>query len=290
VTAIEDLDTNQSFDNYWRNETRNYTTRAISYSPNYRELRGTADYRIEYGVLAAQYPETTQLRLAASHQPIIGDMDDDSRTEITLVLVDGELQQISPDTETVIPDRVTDSTTVTITNATNTSSITLELPTGLPEETWNTTNPDGILYDADADDRPDVDNVSVAGGIAEIQLNATAEDGTPRAYDLVVHKVDVGINATAPTPRYLRNVSYDGTNATFEVRDEFNDIVDRPVDGWVYNSSNNETAEDDFEILDGERTYNTSDIADDSICFTMREDVENATAYETIAINNGCPA
>ena len=284
VTAVEDPDTNQSFDNYWRNETRNYTTRAISYSPNYRELRGTADYRIEYGVLAAQYPENTQLNIAESHQPIIGDTDDDGVTEIEIVLVDGELQTVSPDTKPVIPDRVTDSTTIAVTNATNTSSITLDLPTGLSNATWNTSNPDSILYD-----QPTVDNVTVTeDDIAEIQLNATTEDGSPRVYELTLHKVDLGINATAPTPHYLRNVSYNGTHATFQVRDEFNDRVDRPVDGWVYNSSNNETAEDDFEIIDGERTYDTTGLTDSSLCFTIDEAEVNTTAVETIDIDGGC--
>ena len=278
VTAIEDLDTNQSFDNYWRNETRNYTTRAITYSPNYRELHGTADYRLEYGVLAAQYPETTQLRLADSHQPIIGNTDDDARTEINLVVVDGDLQKISPNTETVIPERVTESTTVRVTNATNTSSLTLALPTGLSNATWDTSNPDGILYN-----RPSVENVTVNGGVAEIQLDGGSE------YDLTLHKVDIGINTTAPTPRYLRKVSYNGTHATFEVRDEFNDRVDRPVDGWVYNSSTNETAADDFEVVDGKRTHNMTEL-NSSLCFTIEEDVVNATASETIDINDGCPA
>jgi len=290
VTAVEDTGTNQSFDNYWRNETRNYTTRAITYSPNYRELSGTADYRIEYGALAAQYPETTQLRLADSHQPIVGDIDDDGVTEINLVVVDGDLQKVSPDTETVIPERVTDSKTVTVTNATNTSSITLELPTGLPAANWNTSNPDSMLYDVQEDDRPNVDNVTVDGGVAEIQLNATAEDGSPREFDLVLHKVDVGLNATAPTPTYLRNVSAPGTNVTFEVRDAFNDRVDRPVDGWVYNSSNNETAEEAFDIENGRYTTDTAGLSEDSVCFTIEEDVVNATAYETIDINGGCPS
>jgi len=278
VTAVEDRDTNQSFDNYWRNETRNYTTRAITYRPNYRELRGTADYRLEYGVLAAQYPEETQLRIAESHHPIIGDTDDDGVTEIEVVVVDGELRQVSSDTESVIPERVTDASTVRVTNATNTSSLTLALPTGLSNATWNTSNPDGILYN-----RPSVENVTLNGDVAEIQLDGGS------AYDLTLHKVDVGINATAPTPRYLRKVSYNRTHATFEVRDEFNDRVDRPVDGWVYNASTNETPADDFEIIDGKRTHETTGL-DSSLCFTIEEDVVNATASETIHINDGCPA
>ena len=285
VTAVEDPDTNQSFDNYWNNTTRRYDTQAITYSPNYRELRGTADYRLEYGVLAAQYSdsEITQPRIADSHQPIINDTDDDTVTEITLVVIDGDLQQISPDTEPVIPDRVTDSTTIRVTNATNTSSITLRLPTGLSKAMWNTSNPNSILYN-----QPAVADISVNGGVAEIQLDAITEDGSARPYDLTLHKVDVGINATAPTPHYLRNVSYNGTHATFGVRDEFNDRVDRPVDGWVYNGSNNETAEDDFEIIDGQRTYNTTGLSDSSLCFTIEEDEVNASAYETIDINGGC--
>lgn len=266
VTAVEDPDTNRSFDNYWRNETRNYTTRAITYSPNYRELRGTADYRLEYGVLAAQYPETTQLRLADRHHPVV------DGTEIDLVLVDGDLQEISPDTETVIPERVTDTTTITITNATNTSSITLDLPTELPAENWNTSNPDSVLYN-----EPNVDDVSVANGNVSIQLDNSTD------YELTLHKVDIGSGTTEPEPTYIRNVSYDGTESTFQVRDEYNDLADETVEVSVYNATYNVTR--NVSVVGGEHALTPTG---DECGVSLDPDVVNATAYERLNITDTC--
>jgi hypothetical protein len=266
VTAIEDPGTNNSFDNFWRNETRNYTTRAITYSPNYRELRGTAEYRIEYGILAAEYPELTRLRLADRHEPII------DRTEINIIMFDGELQEVSPDTESVIPERVTESTTITVTNATNTSSLTLELPTGLTEDNWNTSNPDSVLYN-----QPNVDNVSVNGGIATVQL-----DGT-KNYSLTLHKVDIGSNPTEPSPTYIRNVSYDGTNATFQIRDEYNDHIDETVEVGIYNTSYqvNET----ISVSDGQHTF----VPDPDDCgVSLRSNVSKTEPYERLNITGRC--
>lgn len=274
VTAVEDPAVDDSFDNFWRNETRNYTTRAITYSPNYRELRGTADYRIEYGILAAQYPDLTRLRLADRHEPII------DGTEINLVMIDGELREISPDTVSVIPQRVTgseltgESTTVTVTNATNTSAVTLELPTGLGEANWNESNPGSVVYD-----EPNVDNVSVNGGVAEIQLNGS------KNYELTLHKVDIGTDATPPEPTYIRNVSYDGTDSTFQIRDEYNDPVDETVEVSVYNTTENVTR--NISVVDSERTFEP-DTSANECGVSLDTDVVNATDYERLNITGSC--
>lgn len=281
VTAVEDPDTNQSFDNYWRNETRNYTTRAITYSANYRELTGTADYRIEYGVLAAQYPSTTQLRLADSHQPIVSDMNkDDKEAEIDLVLVDGDLQKISPDTEPVIPQRVTDSTRINVTNATNTSSITLDLPTGLPAENWNTSNPDSMLYE-----QPAVDNVTVNERNVSVQLNSSFD------YNLTLHKVDVGSAATEPEPTYIRNVSYDGTESTFQVRDEYNDLADETVKVSVYNTTGGTyNITRNISVLEGVHTFEPNDPTgvDDECGVSLLTNVSNTSVYERLNVTDSC--
>lgn len=268
VTAVQNPDTNQSFDNYWANETRNYTTQTITYQPNYREYRGAADYRIEYGILAALYDETTELRLAERHEPVI------DGTNISIVVFDGELQEIDSETTTVIPERVTDTTTINVTNATNTSAITLELPTGLTEANWNTSNPDSALYNETA-----VDNVSVSGGVAEIQLNGTMN------YSLTLHKVDVGAGATPPEPTYLRNRSYDGSAVTFQIRDAFNDRVDEQVTIWPYNSTENVTDPDGFEVENGETSYT---LTGTECGVSLEEDVPNATSYERINVTDAC--
>lgn len=267
VTAISNPETNQSFDNYWNNETRSYTTQAITYQPNYRELRGTADYRIEHGILAAEYPETTQLRVADNHQPIIED------NEISLVVLDGTLQSIDVDTESIIPERVTDSTKITVTNDSNTGPITLELPTGLTEDNWNTSRNNSVLYGQN-----NVENVSVSGGTAEIQLNGSQN------YTLNLHKVDVTADTTDPVPTYLQNVSYDGSDVSFRIRDEFNDQVDESVSVWVFNATRSLKR----EIDDGNGTVTLSD-SDNDCGVSLEEDVGDATSYETINVTDSCP-
>jgi len=265
VTAISNPDTSQSFDNYWNNETRSYTTRAITYRPNYRELRGTADYRIEYGILAAQYPEITQLRIADNHQPII------EGNEISLVVFDGELQSVDVDTESVIPERVTESTDITVTNDSNTGPITLELPTGLSEDNWNTSRNSSILHG-----EKNVENVSVSGGTAKIRLNGTKE------YTLTLHKIDLTADATAPSPTYLQNDSYDGNDLSFQIRDEFNDPVEESVSVWVFNSTRSLEREVDGGA--GTVTLSSSDCG-----VSLEEDVGDAAPYETINVTESCP-
>ena len=281
VTSVTHPDTNQSFDNYWDNSTRTYTTQAITYSPNYRELRGTADYRIEYGMLAALYDESnvTELRLAENHHPIVTDDDEtDGVADIDLVLIDGDLQSVDTDAESVIPERATESTEVTVTNGSHDGPITLKLPTELPADTWELGRNSSVF-----DDTEYVENVSVSDGNTTIQLNGTEEDGSPREYNLTVHKVDVGSGATEAEPRYLQNVSYDDPTLNFTVRDRFNDPVEEEVDVWVSNETGpiikNSTS--DSQI----KSVNISVI--DDPCGVVLND-EFGESYEQINVTGAC--
>ncbi|WP_253738907.1 hypothetical protein [Halohasta salina] len=272
VTAV--TDTNQSFDNYWDNTTRSYEAQAITYSPNYRVLRGTADYRIEYGMLAAEYDEsnTTELRLAENHQPIIdGD-------EIELVVIDGDLQSVDTDAESVIPERVTESTEIEVTNDSNTGLITLELPTGLGEEQWNTTDPDDILHS-----EQEVENVSVNDGNATIRLNSSTN------YTLTIHKVDVGSGPTEPEPTYLQNVSYSGTDLKFKIRDRFHDPVDEGVDVWVFNASGDVDEKSTAELENPASNRSVRLTGVDSPCgIALDDNIGTTEAYERINATGAC--
>ena len=275
VTSVTHPDTNQSFDNYWDNSTRTYTTQAITYSPNYRELRGTADYRIEYGMLAALYDESnvTELRLAENHHPIInGD-------EIELVVIDGDLQSVDTDAQSVIPERVTESkTTIEVANGSNTGPITLELPTELNEDHWNTSDPEDILNDQDH-----VENVLVSDGNATIRFNGS------ETYELTIHKVDVGSDATNPEPTYLQNVSYSGSDLEFKIRNEFNDPVEESVDVWVFNASGSvdEKSTTELEKLENNRSVRLTGV--DSPCgIALDDDIGTTTAYERINATGDC--
>jgi len=259
VTSVTNRDTNQSFDNYWDNSTRGYETQAITYSPNYRELRGTADYRIESRVRAAVYDESnvTELRLAEGHQPIVADEDeDDDMAAINLVLIDGDLQAVDSDAQSVIPERVTESTTITVENDSNTGPITLELPTGLREDNWNTSQKDSILHQP-------YENGSVESVTFDQDENtATATLNGSMEYNLTLHKVDVGSGATDPEPTYLRNRSFDDSTLelSFEVRDKFNDRVEESV-YWVFNG----TPEDAIKqnVTDGKETVTLDGVSNE---------------------------
>ncbi|MFO7833659.1 MAG: hypothetical protein R6V31_06295 [Halohasta sp.] len=275
VTAV--TDTNQSFDNYWNNSTRTYETQALTYSPNYRELRGTADYRIEYGILAALYNEsnTTELRLAEGHQPII------DGNEINLVVIDGELQSVDTDAQSVIPERVTNETTIEVENDSNTGPITLELPTALGEDHWNESDPDGMLYEQE-----NVENVSVSDENATIRLKGKKE------YKLTVHKVNVGSDAAEPEPTYLRNRSFDDSSLELkvDVRDQFNNRVDEPVDVWLFNGTPEDAVEDE---IDGKKTITLSDeltFGDDERCGVALVDPDEETPepHQEINMTGAC--
>ena len=278
VTSVTHPDTNQSFDNYWDNSTRTYEAQAITYSPNYRVLRGTADYQIEYGMLAAEYDEsnTTELRLAEGHQPIVTDEDEtDGVSDINLVLIDGDLQSVDTDTESVIPERATESTEVTVTNGSNDGPITLELPTELPADSWEPGRNESIF-----DDDEYAKNVSVSGGTATIQLNRS------KTYNLTIHKVDVGAGASEPEPTYLQNSSYSGSDLEFKIRDQFNDPVEESVDVWVFNGSGavaeNSTGKSRIKksvALDG---------VDDPCGIALDDDIGSTVAYERINATEAC--
>ena len=275
VTSVIHPDTNQSFDNYWDNSTRTYTTQAITYSPNYRELRGTADYRIEYGMLAALYDESnvTELRLAENHHPIInGD-------EIELVVIDGDLQSVDTDAQSIIPERVTESkTTIEVENGSNTGPITLELPTELTDDHWNTTDPEDILSE-----QGNVENVSVNGGTATIRLNGS------ETYELTIHKVDVGSSASEPEPTYLQNVSYSGSDLEFKIRNEFNDPVEESIDVWVFNASGSVDEKSTTELEEPENNRSVRLTGVDSPCgIALNDDIGTTTAYERINATGAC--
>ena len=275
VTSVTHSDTNQSFDNYGDNSTRTYTTQAITYSSNYRELRGTADYRIEYGMLAALYDESnvTELRLAENHHPIInGD-------EIELVVIDGDLQSVDTDAQSIIPERVTESkTTIEVENGSNTGPITLELPTELTDDHWNTSDPEDILSE-----QGNVENVSVNGGTATIRLNGS------ETYELTIHKVDVGSSASEPEPTYLQNVSYSGSDLEFKIRNEFNDPVEESIDVWVFNASGSVDEKSTTELEEPENNRSVRLTGVDSPCgIVLDDDIGTTTAYERINATGAC--
>ena len=252
---------NGSFDTFWNGTTRSYATRAISYEPRYRELDAAPRYRLEHGVLAARHDSAASIEMATNRQPVVDD------TEISLLVVDGELAATGIDTESVVIERVTDATTVEIDNSGG--PIRLRLPTQLPAATWR----DTIL-----DSQSAVDSVAVAGDVATVTLDSA------ETYELTIHKLTVGTNATASSATYLRNASGTDSDYSFDVRDQYNDRIDGTATVWVYNDSNYGSPYTSFTVPadlqprpPGER------------CYTLRKgvtDVDAPATYESTA--GGC--
>lgn len=249
-----------SFDTYWNGTTHSYDTRAITYEPAYRELGATPRYRLAHGVLAAHYESDTRIDLAANRQPVVDD------TEITLFVVDGELAASGIDTESVVPERVTESTTVAI--EASGGPIRLRLPTQLSAATWRET----IL-----NEQSTVDSVAVTGDVATITLDDT------ETYELTIHKLAIGAAPTARSPTYLRNASADANwGFPVDVRGQYNDRIDDPTTVWIYNDSDYHSPEASFTVPDG-----SVPAVSGRRCYTITKGVVDADAPETVELTAG---
>jgi len=261
IDNAEAVGGDDSAGNYWNGTTHSYTTRAITYKPAYRELDATPNYRIEHGVLATQYDADSRITIAANRQPIV------DGTAITLPVVDGELTTAGVATKSVVPERVTDATTVDI--EASGDPIRLRLPTDLSAGTWRETILDG---------QSTVDSVSVAGNVVTITLDSA------ETYELTINKIGIGTNITEPSPTYLRTVADDGWPFPTDVRDQYNDRVDDATTVWVYNSSDYHTPETSFSVPDG-----SSPAVSGDLCYTLTEGVVDDDAPETVeSAAGGC--
>ena len=244
-----------SFDTYWNGTTRSYDTRAITYTPTYRELDTAPRYRIEHGVLAAHYEGDTRIDLASNRQPVVDD------TEITLSVVNGKLAATGIDTESVVPERVTESTTVPV--KASGGPIRLRLPTQLSAAAWRET----IL-----NEQSTVDSVAVTGDVATITLDDT------ETYELTIHKLDIGTPTTARSPTYLRNASADADwGFPVDARDQYNDRIDDPTTVWIYNDSDYHSPEASFTVPD-----DSAPAVSGTLCYTLTKNVVDADAPETV--------
>jgi len=257
--AVSDDD---AFGNYWNGTTRSYTTRAITYEPAYRELDTAPRYRLEHGVLAARYDVDSRIELAENRQPVVDD------TDLSVLVVDGEVAAAGVGTEAVVPERVTESTTVDI--EASGDPIRLRLPTELSAETWRET----ILAG-----QPTVDSVAVADDVVTITLDSS------ETYELTLHEIEIGTNTTEPSATYLRNASGDDEwPLPVDVRDRYNDRVADATTVWVYNDSDYDSPESSFTVPDGSAPAVAGDV-----CYTLRKGVVAADAPETVeSVAGGC--
>ena len=262
IDNAEAVDDDEAFANYWNGTTHSYMTRAITYEPAYRKLDETPNYRIEHGVLAAQHDSDSRIKMADNRQPVVDD------TDLSILVVDGELAVAGTGTESVVPERVTESTTVEIEDSGD--PIRMRLPTQLSAETWRETILDG---------QSTVDSVAVAGDVVTITLDSS------ETYELTINKIGIGTNTTDPSSTYLRPVAADdGWPFPVDVRDQYNDRVDDPTTVWVYNDSDYDSPETSFRVPDGSDPTTAG-----TLCYTLTQDVVDDDAPETVeSAAGGC--
>lgn len=205
----------QSFDNYWQGDVRQYTTRAVSFEPTYRELDAAPAHRIEHGIAATKYETGTELQVAAGRQPVV------DGEEISLIVVAGELEQSGVGSEAVVAERVSSATTVTV--EASGEPITLTLPTTLPASAWQE-----LL-----EDEPNVESLAVDDEHATITLDSSTQ------YALTLHRVEIGETSSQPTATYLRNTS-DGVVP----KTPFNSPTAATV--WAYNKGSYDSPAAEF--------------------------------------------
>lgn len=243
-----------AFDNYWHGETRQYSTRAISYEPTYRELDTAPTHRIEHGIPVASYDSETELQLTAGRQPVI------DGNELSILTVGGELSRSGVGTEAVVAERVTSATTVEI--EASGEPIMLRLPTTLPAETW-----DEILGD-----EPNVEEVTVSDGEVKLTLDSTER------YELTVHRIDVGDGESQPEAAYLRNAS----ETPVDARTTFNDRPANPVTVWAYEAGEYDTPEAEFTV-----PTDSQPSVGDAVCYTLVAGETEREKPTTVGVPSG---
>ncbi|MFC7076431.1 hypothetical protein [Haloarcula halophila] len=219
---------------YWTGtQPRRYNTGTVVYSPNYN-LYDAPDTFYENSVAFNQF-RTGNITL--SEQTVV------NGRSISLVALNGTLSRSSSGSTTVDVRPVSHSErTITVTNDSATTNVSVSFLTRIPESTWETE-----LLAAEIDSTPDngdddryVADVSSTDGPGPYrQLTITFERGVD--YRLQLAKAGVGAGATDTSAAYLTNVSGDGAQLTrgestelvLEVRDSYNN----PVQGTTVSAS-----------------------------------------------------
>lgn len=199
---------------FWSGVNRSYNTGALVYRPGYNEYQGAPTTWYENSVL---FNQLRSANLTASGQRLIdGD-------RISLVTLNGSYYASQSESVTLDLRGVsTSSRTVSVTNATADSNVTITLPTRLTRSDW--------LELLEGEER--VANVTTTPiPDAEYDLvHVVLERGV--TYDLQLTRVGVGTQVVRPEPRYLTTRSEttstvpEGGQVDFTV--EVRDALDNP--------------------------------------------------------------
>jgi len=219
---------------YWTGTTpRHYNTGAIAYKPEYNVYGGAPETVYEHSVVYNQFREGNITR---SEQAMVDGRD------ITLVALNGSMSRSESGSVTVdVQPKSQSSRTVRVTNATDTSNVSVSFLTRLPASEWR------ALLDDQIDPNPGntsnesyIANVSGTEGPGSL-YNVTIVFERGPTYRLQMAKAGVGSRVTSEDEAYLttvdsENISVvkgDSEEIVLEVRDAYNN----PVSGVEINGS-----------------------------------------------------
>lgn len=199
---------------YWDGGSKSYTSRAITFAPDYRYVDNFQRLVLDNSAVASQYNETA---VTQTGQNLV-----DGR-RITLITVNGSLERTGTDTASVELKPVSaPARAITVTNGSG--PVTVTVPTLLGNDTWT-----GLLAEEYVTNGGHIANQSFQAGEPYNQLTLTMEAGV--TYELRLAKLGVGTAIdTTENATYLtrirgsdQTVFVGGTAPlTVEVRDRFN--------------------------------------------------------------------
>jgi len=260
---------------YWTGTApRHYNTGAIAYKPEYNVYGGAPETVYEHSVVYNQFREANVTR---TEQAMVDGRD------ITLVALNGSMSRSESGSVTVdVQPKSQSSRTVRVTNATDTSNVSVSFLSRLPASEWET------LLDEEIDPNPgDTSNekyvASVAGTEGPDSLNEITivfERGA--TYRLKMAKAGVGTRVTDESEAYLTTVDSDSISVSrgsseeivLEVRDAYNN----PVSGVTVNGSasagslttSTESSDSDGRVTFEYQADSNTPVATNQVNFSLR--------------------
>ncbi|KAA9410505.1 hypothetical protein EGO51_12070 [Haloarcula hispanica] len=224
---------------YWDGTApRHYNTGAIAYKPEYNVYGEAPETVYEHSVVYNQFREGN---ITLSEQAMVDGRD------ITLVALNGSMSRSASDSVTVdVRPTSQSSRTVRVTNATETSNVSVSFLSRLPAEEWR------VLLEDEIDPSPGnksndryIANVIEAEGPGSL-YNVTVVFERGATYRLKMAKAGVGTRVASESDAYLTTVGSenvtvakgDDEEIVLEVRDAYNNPVsDVEVNGSVDGSN-----------------------------------------------------
>lgn len=209
---------NTNVGQYWDGDTVIFDTGTVVYTPDYHRYTSAPTTVIEHGVI---YNADGDSAVPLTEQSIV------SGSRISLVLIEGDLDETGLRTSVSVTSVSVDENTVTVRN--DSSPITVELSTKLPESAWK-----GLLEDQFVENGGHVRNVSVTeetGPYDTVQIELESNV----TYRLRIGKVSLGQDASEAKPHHITrktaNYTYVPSGGRRVVRFEVRDRYGNPVSG-----------------------------------------------------------